>query len=61
MQVRIFTGCDDPRQLEARINEWIESNPGKEVLDIEFSYAAIARFGAEGWYSAMILYRESDL
>ncbi|MFO8060121.1 MAG: sporulation protein Cse60 [Bacillota bacterium] len=60
MQVKVLTGCDEAARLEQQINEWIESNRDKEILDVKFSYAAISRFGAEGWYSAMILYRESE-
>ena len=56
MKVRVLGGADGPGALENWINAWLEENPEVEVIDIKLGYAAVARFGAEGWYSAMILY-----
>ena len=56
MQVKIFGGTEDRRHLEAQINAWLAENPHVSVYDSKFGYAAISRWGAEGWYSAMLLY-----
>lgn len=42
------------QDLEADINEWIQSHPGYEILDIK--YGAVP-WGSSSEYSVMIIYR----
>lgn len=42
-------------ELESDINEWIQSHPGYEILDIKYSAVP---WGSSSEYSVMIIYRE---
>lgn len=55
MTVRIFE-AQHIHQLEGKINEFLHSNPNKEIVDIKYSDAgAPPKFGAR--VSALIMFK----